>query len=65
MLPVMTGKELRRLRTGAGLSQRRLALLLEMHPNTIARLERGELVVSCVVGLAVVSVCSKPKKEGS
>jgi transcriptional regulator with XRE-family HTH domain len=65
MLPAVTGKELRRLRTRAGLSQRQLAMLVGMHSNTIARLERGELVISRVVGLAVETVCSKPKKEGS
>jgi transcriptional regulator with XRE-family HTH domain len=62
----MTGKELRRLRRRAGLSQRKLAVKLGIHWNTVARMERDELAVREVVALAVRSVCSmpQPKKGG-
>ena len=52
----MTGKELRRLRTQAGLTQRTLAQALDMTTNYIARLERGEVAVREVVRLAVLRV---------
>ena len=52
----MTGKELRRLRTQAGLTQRTLAQALDMTTNYVARLERGEVAVREVVRLAVLHV---------
>jgi transcriptional regulator with XRE-family HTH domain len=56
ILAGMTGKELRRLRTQAGLTQRTLAQALGMTTNYIARLERGEVAVREVVRLAVLRV---------
>ena len=61
----MTGAELRRLRTRAGLSQRALAKRLGLHWNSVARMERGELPVREVVALAVryVTSAAKPKRR--
>lgn len=42
----MTGTELRDLREVLGLTQAQLAARIGMHPNTVARMERGELAVS-------------------
>ena len=42
----MTGPELREFRHQLGLSQARLAALLDVTPNTIARWERGELAIA-------------------
>ena len=65
MLAGMTGRALRRVRRTAGYSQRTLAQRLGLHPNTVARMERGELRIPVVVGLAVVCVCrhARPQKE--
>jgi transcriptional regulator with XRE-family HTH domain len=60
----MTGAELRRLRTRAGLSQRALAKRLGLHWNSLARMERDELPVREVVALAVRYVTSVPKPKG-
>jgi DNA-binding XRE family transcriptional regulator len=60
----MTGVEMRRLRRRAGFSQRALADLVGLHWNSIARMERGELVIREVVALAVRSVTSAPKPKG-
>ena len=57
-LPRMTGSELRRLRTAAGLTQKALAVRLELNPNYLASLERGEAPIRRVVALAVRSVTS-------
>jgi transcriptional regulator with XRE-family HTH domain len=38
----MTGTELRRIRKRLGLTQREMAERLGLHPNTLARQERGE-----------------------
>jgi transcriptional regulator with XRE-family HTH domain len=42
----MTKEELWTLRTTHGLTQRALAELLGYHPNYVARLERGEKVIT-------------------
>jgi transcriptional regulator with XRE-family HTH domain len=43
---LMTGQQLRRLRAAHKLSQARFAALLGIHPNTLARYERGELAIA-------------------
>lgn len=45
VLSGMTGAELRTLRAMAGWSQAGLAERLGIHKNTVARYERGELVI--------------------
>lgn len=60
----VTGPELRRLRRRAGLTQRGLAERLELHPNYLAQLERGEVPIREVVALAAEHVCSDPKPKG-
>jgi len=42
----MTGAELRAARRALGLSQRALAVLLDVTENTVARWERGELAIA-------------------
>jgi DNA-binding XRE family transcriptional regulator len=49
----MTGQELRRARRKLNLTQRQLAVELELHWNTIARMERDELPVVKTTELAV------------
>jgi len=39
----MTGEALRRIRKRLGLTQRAFAAQLGLHPNSLARQERGEL----------------------
>lgn len=62
----MTGTELRRMRTAAGLSQRALAARLGVHWNTLARWERDELPIRDVVALSIrsVAVPKPPPKRG-
>jgi transcriptional regulator with XRE-family HTH domain len=42
----MTGHELRHLREQLGLTQRELAELIGMHPNTVACMERDDKPIS-------------------
>jgi len=46
MIPVKLVSPLRELRTLTGWTQRELAARMGLHPNTVARLERGELPLS-------------------
>ncbi len=43
---LMTGRQLRRVRTALKLSQVAFAEQLGIHPNTLARYEREELIVA-------------------
>lgn len=49
----MTGQELRRARRQLQMTQKELAQELELHKNTIARIERDELPVVKTTELAV------------
>jgi DNA-binding XRE family transcriptional regulator len=49
----MTGQELRRARRQLQMTQRELAQKLELHKNTVARMERDELPVVKTTELAV------------
>jgi transcriptional regulator with XRE-family HTH domain len=60
----MTGAELRRRRKAAGLSQRALAQLLDLHWNTVAGMEQGRVPIREVVALAVRYVTSAPQPKG-
>jgi DNA-binding XRE family transcriptional regulator len=61
----MTGNELRRARHRLKMTQKELAQLLEVHSNTIARAERGELPVLKTTALAIeYLLVMKSKKEG-
>lgn len=53
----MDGAEMRKLREAHGLSQRALAGLLGVAPNSVARWERGERPIARVVELAVRFAC--------
>jgi DNA-binding XRE family transcriptional regulator len=59
----MTGQELRRARRRLELTQRELGAKLELHKNTIARMERDELPVLKTTELAVRFLLVK-KEEG-
>jgi DNA-binding XRE family transcriptional regulator len=61
----MTGDELRRARLRLKMTQKELAQALEVHSNTIARAERGDLPVLKTTELAVkYLLVMKSKKEG-
>jgi transcriptional regulator with XRE-family HTH domain len=61
----MTGSQLRRARLRLKMTQKELAQLLEVHSNTIARAERGELPVLKTTALAIeYLLVMKSKKEG-
>jgi len=49
----MTGVELKRARIVLGMTQAELAEALELHKNTVARAERGELAILKTTELAV------------
>jgi DNA-binding XRE family transcriptional regulator len=49
----MTGQELRRARRQLQMTQKELAKELELHKNTVARMERDELPVVKTTELAV------------
>jgi transcriptional regulator with XRE-family HTH domain len=49
----MTGEELRRARRKLSMTQREIAAELELHKNTIARMERDELPIVKTTELAV------------
>jgi DNA-binding XRE family transcriptional regulator len=49
----MTGQELRRARRLLEMTQKELASALELHTNTVARMERDELPVVKTTELAV------------
>ena len=62
----MTGEELRRARTRLNMTQKELAQKLEVHWNTVARAERGELLVLKTTELAVkfLLVMESKRKRG-
>lgn len=49
----MTGQELRRARRRLKMTQRQLATTIEIHWNTVARSERGEMAIHRTTELAV------------
>ena len=61
----MTGKELRRARLRLKLTQAELGDALELHKNTVARMERGELPVVKTTELAVKYLAVVSKKQRS
>lgn len=60
----MTGDELRRARLRLKMTQKELAQLLEVHSNTIARAERGELPVLKTTALAIEYLLVMKSKKG-
>jgi transcriptional regulator with XRE-family HTH domain len=58
----MTGTELRLLRTAIGLTQVQLADAIGMHPNTVARMERDELLITrrTETSLRLLHAASRP-----
>jgi transcriptional regulator with XRE-family HTH domain len=65
----MEGKELRALRKRLGLTQRALAERVGVHPNSIARQERGEVGIGeplarLVRLLAETGPETRPKRKG-
>ena len=61
----MTGTELRRIRKRLGFSQRELAEQVGLHPNTVARQERGEVAISAPVAKFVrfVAECGERRSR--
>lgn len=55
----MTGQELRLARRKLKMTQREIARELELHKNTIARMERGELPIVKTTELAVRFLLAK------
>ncbi|HEX8127505.1 MAG TPA: helix-turn-helix domain-containing protein [Pyrinomonadaceae bacterium] len=60
---IMEGRELRERRIALGLTQARLAEILDVKPNTVARWERGILVVPKYIALAIETVEREYKKR--
>lgn len=60
----MTGKELRQARRRLKLSQAELGKGLELHKNTVARMERSELPIVKTTELAVKYLLVMSKKQG-
>ena len=60
----MTHEELKRARLRLKMTQKELAQALEVHPNTIARAERGELPVLKVTELSVKYLLVMKSKKG-
>jgi DNA-binding XRE family transcriptional regulator len=60
----MTGDELRQARLRLEMTQKELAQALEVHSNTIARAERGELPVLKVTELSVKYLLVMKSKKG-
>jgi DNA-binding XRE family transcriptional regulator len=60
----MTGDELKRARLRLKMTQKELAQALEVHSNTIARAERGELPVLKTTELAVKFLLVMKSKKG-
>ena len=61
MPPEMTGKELRKLRERAGLSQSALAALAGIHYRTILRWEMGQVPIPKLEALGLEVLLAKPK----
>jgi DNA-binding transcriptional regulator YiaG len=63
----MSPKELKQARKELGLSQYKLADVLQTTRNTVARWERGEQTMTHITGLAVqyLLLTQKPKPKGS
>ncbi len=63
----MTGRGLRRARRRLGFTQDQLGQQLDLHKNTLARIERGELLVMKTTELAVKYLLlvkeSKPRRR--
>jgi transcriptional regulator with XRE-family HTH domain len=60
----MTGDELRRARLRLKMTQKELAQALEVHSNTIARAERGELPVLKTTELSLRYLLVMKSKKG-
>src|SRR5215467_1793131 len=60
----MTGEELRRTRLRLKMTQAQLGAELDMHKNTVARLERGELPIVRTTELSVKYLLVMRKFEG-
>jgi DNA-binding XRE family transcriptional regulator len=60
----MTGEELRQARRRLKMSQAELGQALELHKNTIARMERGELGIVKTTELSVRYLLVMSKKQG-
>ena len=65
-MDTMTGQELRRAREVLHMTQLALAEALELHTNTVARAERGELAILKTTELAVkyLLVMESKKRRG-
>jgi DNA-binding XRE family transcriptional regulator len=60
----MTGKELKRARLRLKMSQAKLGGAIELHKNTVARMERGELRIMKQTELAVRYLLVMKSKKG-
>jgi transcriptional regulator with XRE-family HTH domain len=60
----MNGDQLRKARKRLGLTQARLAAILKIAPNSVARLERGERAIDGPLELAMTLLLQKHKQQG-
>ena len=60
----MEGEELKQKRDALGMTQAQLAESLGVKPNTVARYERGVLVIPQTVALAIETIQRNHKQKG-
>ncbi len=63
MVRAMTGKDLRRLRERAGLSQSALATLAEVHSRTIIRFELDQTPIPKLAALGLAVLLAKARAK--
>ncbi len=59
----MTGRDLRRFRTVLKMSQKELGEGLDLHKNTIARMERDEMPIARTTELSVMYLLIMSKRK--
>ena len=60
----MTARQSKAIRRRLGFSQRALAEKLGLHPNSVARLERGEMTITTLVANFVTLLAKTTQTRG-
>ena len=60
----MTARQFKAIRRRLGFSQRALAEKLGLHPNSVARLERGEMTITTLVANFVTLLAETTQARG-
>jgi DNA-binding transcriptional regulator YiaG len=61
--PVIRGQDIKKLRKEAKLSQAKLAKIMGVHANTVARWEREDMYISEPVARFLKLICEQAKKS--